>query len=347
MPLTHSSQYTQEEPRYDAETLRKVTALAQRLQARKQETVTAREMEEIGAELGLERSVVRQALDQVTATGTAAVRQVKRLNPRQLEALTAAWWAAGWCLPFALSSVLDTIGLANLGGMGFFLGWGVYIGGGILISAQCEENKAGKKSGKNPPQVREQELSRAELLDALFTLQHALEGQKQHRAFLSVDVAGSSAMKRGESDLAVEYSFGQLQAWIGDTVRAYGGELHSAAGDGMMCVFQDDVAALRAARALQEGIEHFNRGRNRLSTPFQLRCGISAGEVAIDPGAGVGSIHSVIIDRAANLQKQAQPGDIVVGSELAVPGLTELGGLAPIPSGNGADPAFSWLAARR
>jgi hypothetical protein len=53
------------ERRYDEGTLRKVTALAARLQSEKQETLTAREIEAIGAEAGLEPAFIQQALAQV------------------------------------------------------------------------------------------------------------------------------------------------------------------------------------------------------------------------------------------------------------------------------------------
>jgi class 3 adenylate cyclase len=228
----------------------------------------------------------------------------------------------------------------------FFLGWGIYIGGGVFLSklAKGTEEAPPAAAAVAPPT---QNVSRAALLDALFTIQGALEGQKQHHAFLSVDVAGSSAMKRGEPELAVEYSFLQLQSWLEETVAAYGGELHSAAGDGMMCVFTSDAAALRAAKALQAGVPQFNTERSRLSQPFRLRCGISAGEVALDRTMPFSRQHSPIIDRAANLQKAAEPGDIVVAGELAAAGLVELGGLAPLPEPVHNEPVFSWRAAQR
>ncbi|MGV3721410.1 MAG: hypothetical protein ACO1SX_10925 [Actinomycetota bacterium] len=346
MPLIQQT-HPNEEPRYDTETLRKVTALAQRIQARQEETVTASEMEDIGQELGLDRSVVRQALNQITAAREPATIQQAppRISPQLAANLVGAWWAAGWCIPFVLVALAEAIFGGRVSGGFFFLGWGVYIGGGIVMSSLLGEEDEKKPKKKRKKQVK-REVSRADLLDALFTLQGALEIQKQHRAFLSVDVAGSAEMKRGQDELAVEHSFGQLQSWIGDTVRAYGGELHSAAGDGMMCAFRDDVAALRAARALQEGIEHFNRGRNRLSQPFRLRCGVTAGEVAVDPQLGIGQMHSPIIDRAAQLRQSAEPGDIIVSGELAAAGIAELGGLVPGPASVSGGPSFSWCGAQ-
>ena len=139
----------------------------------------------------------------------------------------------------------------------------------------------------------------------------------EHRAFLSLDVVGSSEMKRGAPELAVEYSFNQYRRWVEAVVISSGGEAYNTAGDGVMCAFREDAAALRAARHLQGQIGDFNRDHNRLAIPFRIRCGVSAGELAIDPGTPLGYLQSAVIDRAAHLQNQAEPGDIVVGSELA------------------------------
>ena len=344
MPLV--SQQTTEEPRYDAETLRKVTALAQRLQAQDRETLTAQEMEQIGAEVGLNPNFMRKALAQVTATARQIEVPPVKVTKPTLHALMAAWWAAGWTLPFLLMMADFRVHPGEKFPGFFFLGWGIYLGVGVFFSKIYNTPEVEAEAALAPPQPQ-QNVSRAALLDALFTIQGALDGQKQHYSFLSVDVAGSSGMKHGEQELAVEYSFLQLQNWLEETVRAYGGELHSAAGDGMMCIFNNDAAALRAARALQAGLPQFNVERNRLSQPFRLRCGVSAGDVALDRNTPFSRQHSPVIDRAANLQKSAQPGDIVVSSELAAAGLVELGGLAPLPNPVQNEPAFSWRAAQR
>jgi len=64
MPL---NQFESEEPRYDAATLKKVAALAERLQHERRETLSAREIESIGTEVGLQPAFVRAALSQVVA----------------------------------------------------------------------------------------------------------------------------------------------------------------------------------------------------------------------------------------------------------------------------------------
>jgi class 3 adenylate cyclase len=168
-------------------------------------------------------------------------------------------------------------------------------------------------------------LDRQQLMAQLFALQQRLDGDRRLRAFLSVDVVNSSAMKRDAPALQVEYSFGALREWIGEIVRGCGGEMQSAAGDGVMCLFSEDAQAARAARQLQSGIDAFNAQRNRLPTPFRIRCGISAGEVAAPAGTPIGHLDSPVIDRAAALQKRAEPGGVVLGEEASAAARAELG----------------------
>jgi class 3 adenylate cyclase len=352
MRLRSEQLESRREQRFDTRTAGKIAALATRLQQRHGDTLSADELEAIGAEVGLHPDFIRQACECATPKNWPAVQQsappAQRAAPRvqrfslptgrELRALVGAWWAAAWALPFifmfALGFMFDE-GL--LFPIGFFLGLATYIGGGVFLSNLAEEDKKAPSS--------DQKLSRAQLLDTLFALQQTLENQKQPCAFLSVDVVDSSEMKRLAPDLAVEYSFRQFHQWVEEVVRAEGGELQSAAGDGVMCVFPTNGAALRTARRLQEGIGVFNTARNRLSTPFRIRCGASAGAVAIEEGVPLGHLQSAVIDRAAARQKRAAPGDVVVGAELAEAGLQELGNLSRLPEPIDGEPAFSWRAA--
>jgi class 3 adenylate cyclase len=192
-------------------------------------------------------------------------------------------------------------------------------------------------------------MNRAALLDQMFALQRQLTEQKRRAAFLSVDVVGSSAIKQAAlttgDELAVEHAFVQYHRWVEQVVCAHGGRVHATAGDGVMCLFDDiggpfdaspETRAVRAARDLQTRLATFNEAQQAcLSAPLRIRCGVSAGEVAIEPGVPVGHLQSAVIDRAATLQKRAAPGDIVVDHETAVTALTELGALAPLPSPRG------------
>lgn len=377
--LRHESASELESRRYDSATLSKVTRLAQELKHRHEDTLSAAQIEEIGAEVGLSPVFIRDALQQMapapaTRTDTAPQAAVTALPASELSleelahkatlwgGIAKAWWSAGWALPFFLLFVFGgSHGPEGPALAGFFMGWAAYAGFGSYASHMHSEMtalrerffKAGRgrqtagKADLRPAEElsRQADVSRRDLLDALFTIQSRLDRQREYRAFLSVDVAGSSEMKRGADELAVEYSFSQYHQWVASVCRLFQGEVQSSAGDGMMCCFPSAEMALRAARRIQEGVPGFNEQRNRLGKPFRLRCGVSAGEVALDPTRPLGTINSAVIDRAAVMQRRGEPGDIVVSAELAQAGLMELGALAPLP-GDGPDPAFAWLAGR-
>jgi class 3 adenylate cyclase len=333
MPVTPTDAPAVNEARYDPETAGKIAALATRLQSRHQETLTAGEIEAIGAEVGLKPGFVQQAVLHFNRSKTAAIPHPPRsLSPQTLRARAAIWWVTAWAIPLTLFFIgLHTVGAPTML-IYFFPGVAVYAGVGLTLSLMADAG-GDKVSGK---------LSRAQLLEMLFVLQAELEGQKQHRAFLSVDVVDSTGMKRQGTELAVEYSFGQFRQWVEEVVRAEAGEMQSAAGDGMMCVLATDAGAVRAARRLQEGLAQFNTAHNRLPTPFRIRCGVSAGEVAIEAGMPLGHLQSSVIDRAAALQKQAAPGEILIGDELADVARAELGSLSRLPEPVAGFPALCW-----
>ena len=64
--------------------------------------------------------------------------------------------------------------------------------------------------------------------------------------------------------------------------------------------------------------------------------------MAFEAGAPISHLRSVIIDRAAALQKRAAPGGILVSGEVAAAALMELGPLAPLAEPIGGEPAFEW-----
>lgn len=398
MRLRPWAPHPRDEPRYDAETLRKVTALAARLQDETAEKLSARDIEAIGAEVGLEPAYIQQALAQLAPEPAAPVSTRNLPSRTELGSLVAAWsglllWSifslfvtTTWVHPllFTLFTLVFPAGLAALLGFlagnrkaGFFIGFGALLAMAPAFFRLLHFWFTGSGSGyvhPNEPlgtllyvllggplagwigvqgaKLREHyfpatpdaPLSRTARLQLLFTLQRQLENGKQHCAFLSVDVVGSSAMKQHAAELAVEHSFGQFRAWVESGVHAHGGAVQSAAGDGAMCLFANDADALRAARQLLEELPRFNQERNRLPTPFRIRCGVSAGEVALEPGMPLGHLQSAVVDRAASLQKQAEPDEIVLSDEVAGAALVELGPLTPAPEPVAGRRAFRWRA---
>ncbi|HZO89891.1 MAG TPA: hypothetical protein VFB38_16295 [Chthonomonadaceae bacterium] len=243
--------------RYDPEMLNKVTALASQLQNRHQETLTAQQMEAIGAEVGLEPAFVRQALGllsekraRIERTRTLWKEFWSRENRQKAAAFLfpLLWGLLTFSIPYtALNGAWPLTALPVAGVLGFLAGQkkvGFEVGAetllililATLVTSAAHPDIAGNHDlgwtipvtvvltpisglfGLWGASIRArffpqrsapsslQTMSRQELLDLFFTLQRQLVGQKQHRAFLSVDVVGSTEMKRDAPELEVEYS---------------------------------------------------------------------------------------------------------------------------------------------
>jgi len=77
MPLSHS-EMTSEEVRYDPETLKKVIELAGKLQHEGHSHLTASEMEQFGAEVGLDPTYIRKALAQIDSNQRSTANPVTK-----------------------------------------------------------------------------------------------------------------------------------------------------------------------------------------------------------------------------------------------------------------------------
>ena len=163
----------------------------------------------------------------------------------------------------------------------------------------------------------------------------AVAPQHARRTYVSVDVAELPELRQSATLVAVDYSFGQLRAWIEEIVRGCGGELQAGSDGSLLTSFPTDAQAMRAARLMQERLPQFNQSLNRLPKPFRLRCGISAGA----NGA------NVPIARSQALLRAADGGDTLISSELGAAALAELGQLTPLPGSLMGDMAFVWRAA--
>jgi class 3 adenylate cyclase len=298
-------------------------------------------MEEIGSEVGLAPPFIREALARLTTAPAERSPRRRSMHGPGDSAAARAWWASAWAIPLIFGALLSQVhmpGSQDVLVAPFVIGgWALYGGVGAFLTHRAREQWFQQAQGG----VAEP-LGRRELLDLLFTLQRELQSQEQHRAFLSVDVVGSSEMKRGAAPLAVEYSFGQFRSRVEEIVAVQGGQVHSAAGDGLMAMLPDAASALKAAAALHAMVPAFNREQNHLPTPFRIRCGISAGKVALAPGAPIGQLYSAVLDHAAALQKRAQPGGTLVSREVAEAAPGMLGAVTDAEEEVGGEPAFDW-----
>jgi class 3 adenylate cyclase len=228
-----------------------------------------------------------------------------------------------------LLAVAMVLMMENPGGvLYFFLGSLI---AGKLVNAGVELREEHFPLVEGAAASPEGEVSRQQLLQALMILQGELDKQKQRQAFLSVDVVGSTEIMTNAPEYEAEYTLHQFRNWVEVIVKENGGEVQSSAGDGMMCRFEEDLKAVHAARRLQQELPLFNSRYNKLPVPFRIRCGVSAGDAAVEAGKSLSDVQSPAVYRAAMLQKQAEPGGIVVGEEVSEAARGELGPMSLIP----------------
>jgi class 3 adenylate cyclase len=168
---------------------------------------------------------------------------------------------------------------------------------------------------------------RHQLLTQLLEIQSKLKQDEKHVSFISVDVVGSTRIKTENEHIAVEYTFNEYHKYIEQIALKHGGQVHSTAGDGVTCVFDEAKDAIMAGKAMQAGLFEFNAFKNKLKNPVEMRAAVHTGNV-LAPGKESKAVNFAhVIDVAAHLQKIAEPGTLAVSQEAAlyVGGLDAIG----------------------
>lgn len=183
---------------------------------------------------------------------------------------------------------------------------------GLLLQAVVQKYR-GSLGLKDPVKERQ------DLLRQLVDLQKKLEASEQHCTFVSLDIVGSTRMKNLADPLSVEFTFNEYHQFVERVTTKHGGRIHSTAGDGVICAFDQASQAFAAARNIQTGIIELNTFRNRIGTPIVLRASVHTGTVMTAQAGDITSVNFAhVIDIAAHLQKMAPPGGIVVSDAAAM-----------------------------
>jgi hypothetical protein len=132
MALKLKQELEQKDLRSDDKVLRQVLARASELQGQREEAYSLEEMERIGAELGVKPEFVRQAHAEAVARATRPQRLQKYWAEKRT-AIMATWWSVGWAFPLMIAA-MNPGHLSGLGAVGFFAGWVIYLGGGLLLT---------------------------------------------------------------------------------------------------------------------------------------------------------------------------------------------------------------------
>ncbi len=142
-------------------------------------------------------------------------------------------------------------------------------------------------------------------MPAEHVLSDYLQLSSKTSTFVSIDVVGSTAIKSGENEQDVIYTFLAYHKMVSQATHHHQGEVFHIAGDGIVCRFElpDDATAL--ALEIIENLTSFNKKQNHLSHPMSVRIGVHTGEVLESQALSSGQLISHTLDVTAKLQRSA------------------------------------------
>lgn len=180
--------------------------------------------------------------------------------------------------------------------------------------------------------MKDPSKERHELLQQLQDIQDKLKSDERFVTFLSIDIVGSTRIKGENDPLVVEFTFTEYHRFVQTVVERYGGKIHSTAGDGVTAVFESPQMGYAAGRAILAGLFEFNGFRNKLSKPIEVRAGVHTGSAHVAGQSLTNVNFAHVIDVAAHMQKEADPGCMVVSETTAnyVPGGMEAIGASQV-----------------
>ncbi len=125
------------------------------------------------------------------------------------------------------------------------------------------------------------------------------------RTIMFTDIADSTSMTARLGDARAVEMIRAHDAVVRRALADLGGREVKHTGDGIMASFEDTVAAVGCARAIQAGLEAFNGGSEE---KLRVRIGIDVGE----PVADNNDLFGATVQMAARLCQVAEPEAILV-----------------------------------
>ncbi|MGD9704848.1 MAG: AAA family ATPase [Acidimicrobiia bacterium] len=132
------------------------------------------------------------------------------------------------------------------------------------------------------------------------------ESELATRAILFTDVVGSTELRVRLGDDRADALRRAHDEMIGRAIEANHGVLLRWTGDGVKAAFPTSSTAIAAAIAMQRAVRSYGRRKDAVA-PFQIRVGVSVGEVTNEDGDD----HGVAVIEAARLEALAAPGEIL------------------------------------
>jgi class 3 adenylate cyclase/tetratricopeptide (TPR) repeat protein len=127
---------------------------------------------------------------------------------------------------------------------------------------------------------------------------------------MMTDVVGSTDLRRARGDHDADDILALQAAIVQHQVAAFGGRVRKSLGDGFLISFPSDVAAVRAAAAIQRALEEHNTADPQRAV--EVRIGIHSGQVTERDGDLLGqAVHAT-----ARVMTEAVGGEILITDEI-------------------------------
>lgn len=127
-------------------------------------------------------------------------------------------------------------------------------------------------------------------------------------AILFTDMVDSTALRSRLGEARADLLRKHHDDLLGEAIAAHHGIVLRWTGDGVKAGFETSSDAIGAAVAIQRGVVAYGASAGAVAA-FQLRIGISAGEITVDEA---GDHHGLAVVEAARLEPLARPGETLV-----------------------------------
>ena len=137
------------------------------------------------------------------------------------------------------------------------------------VGRELETKLRGLESGGN--------MNREELLKVFAGVKKKLDEFGREVAFLSIDVVGSTEMKRNEDPAAAQYDFQEYRKLVEAVFRSHGVLKSAWTPDGVMACFSHVDDAVASGQDVIRSLDHFNANVKVMQTPLWSAAGSMPG----------------------------------------------------------------------
>ena len=131
-------------------------------------------------------------------------------------------------------------------------------------------------------------------------------------AFLAVEMADAAALREGKDPLLVERLSTEYRGLLESTLKQTRARASSWTADGVIACFLQTEVACNAAKSILRAVPEFNRKKNPLETPVQLRCAVHGGEVLYDESTPLDQLSDRVVDVTRSLLQAARPNSLLI-----------------------------------